>query len=66
MMIYDAFTDRENEWQKESDFETLVRASQIVQDESRLKGAKEFAEKQKKALNNVLSDDFFKKIGIKK
>jgi len=59
-------TDREKEWQKESDFETLMRASVIVADEDRVKGAKEFAAKQKQKLNDVLSSDFLKKIGFKK
>lgn len=58
--------DRENCWQKENDFETLVRANEIVKDENRLKGAKEFAEEHKKNLNDVLSQDYFKKIGFKK
>ena len=59
-------TDRENEWQKESDFETLMRASEIVEDEKRLQGAKDFAAEQKKRLDDVISKDFLKKIGFKK
>lgn len=59
-------TDRENEWQKEYDFETLVKASVIINDEKRLQGARDFAEQQKKALDEVLDKDFLKKIGLKK
>ena len=65
-MIYPLETDREKEWQKESDFETLMCASKIVADEKRLQGAKDFAAEQKKKLDDVLSDDFLKKIGFKK
>lgn len=59
-------TDREKEWQKESDFETLMRASVIVADKDRLQGAKDFAKEQKQKLDDVLSNDFLKKIGFKK
>lgn len=59
-------TDREKEWQKESDFEALMRASTIVADKDRLQGAKDFATAQKKKLDDVLSADFLKKIGFKK
>lgn len=65
-MILNALTDREKEWQKESDFETLMRASEIVADKERLQGAKDFAKEQKQKLDDVLSDDFLKKIGFKK
>ena len=59
-------TDREKEWQKESDFETLMRASVIVADKDRLQGAKDFAAEQKQKLDDVLTSDFLKKIGFKK
>jgi hypothetical protein len=65
-MIFPVETDREKEWQKERDFETLMRASVIVADKERLQGAKDFASEQKKKLDDVLSDDFLKKIGFKK
>lgn len=66
MLNLGATTDREEEWQKESDFETLMRASEIVVDKDRLQGAKDFAALQKKKLDDVLSADFLKKIGFKK
>lgn len=66
MIIPQEPSERENEWQKESDFETLIRASQIVADEKRLQGAKDFAAGQKKKLDDVISSDFLKKIGFKK
>lgn len=65
-MIIPEMSDREKEWQKESDFETLMRASAIVADKERLQGAKDFAETQKQKLDDVLSSDFLKKIGFKK
>lgn len=66
MIIGGDVTDREKEWQKESDFDTLMRASVIVADKDRLQGAKDFAASQKKKLDDVLSSDFLKKIGFKK
>lgn len=66
MLKLGATTDREEEWQKESDFETLMRASEIAVDKDRLQGAKDFATQQKKKLDDVLSADFLKKIGFKK
>lgn len=57
-------SEREKQWQKESDFETLIRASQIIKDEERLKGAKEFAKQQKKSLDEILDSDYFRKIGF--
>lgn len=65
-MILAETTDREKEWQRESDFETLMRASVIVADKERLQGAKDFAKEQKQKLDDVLSNDFLKKIGFKK
>lgn len=65
-MILAETTDREKEWQRESDFETLMRASVIVADKERLQGAKDFAKAQKQKLDDVLSNDFLKKIGFKK
>ena len=65
-MILEETTDREKEWQRESDFETLMRASVIVADKERLQGAKDFAKEQKQKLDDVLSNDFLKKIGFKK
>ena len=65
MMLVET-TDREKEWQRENDFETLMRASVIVADKERLQGAKDFAKEQKQRLDDVLSNDFLKKIGFKK
>ena len=54
----------EDSYEIEQDFRTLIRASEIAEDEKRLKKVQEFAKKQKEALDNVLNTDYLKSIGI--
>lgn len=52
------------EWEISRDFETLIKAGEIVKDEKRLKKVQEFAKKQKEAINKVLDTEYLKSIGI--
>ena len=54
----------DDKWEIESDFETLVRASEISSDKERLKKVQEFAKKQKEAMDKVLDTEYLKSIGI--
>ena len=54
----------DDSWEIESDFETLVRASEISSDKERLKKVQEFAKKQKEAMDKVLDTEYLKSIGI--
>ncbi len=58
-------SEAEEHYRAESDFHTLVRASEITDDEERVKAVKEFAKKQKKNFDKVLDKEYLKKIGIK-
>ena len=46
----------ERDWEIESDWNTLVRAQEIIADKPRHKRALEYGKKEKKRINNVLGD----------
>ena len=56
--------EADDRWEIETDFETLVRASEISSDKKRLKKVQEFAKKQKEAMDKVLDTEYLKSIGI--
>ncbi len=64
--MFPELTDREKEYQQECDFNTLIRAAEIVDSKERFEGAKEYAQRQKKNLDAILSKDYLKKIGVAK
>ena len=57
-------TEADDIWETETDFDTLVRASEISGDKERLKKVQEFAKKQKEAMDKVLDTEYLKSIGI--
>lgn len=66
-MYYGEVVMSENEkfYRAESDFDTLVRAGEVLEDKERLEAVQEHAKKAKESFNKVLSKDYLKKIGIK-
>lgn len=52
----------ENEWEIRSDAETLIRAKAIMEDEKRLGKVKDFFKKQKEAIEDLSSDEFYEKL----
>lgn len=57
--------NQRDEWQIQSDCETLMRAMEIVEDEERLEAAQEYFKKQKERLEELSKSDFMKKIGFR-
>lgn len=52
----------ENEWEIRSDAETLMRAKAIMEDEKRLGKVKDYFKKQKEAIEDLSSDEFYEKL----
>lgn len=64
MLAVEVGTKRDD-WQIQSDCETLMRAQEIVSDEKRLEDAQEYFKKQKEKLDELSNTDFLKKIGFR-
>lgn len=52
----------DNEWEIRNDAETLVRAKAIIEDDKRLGKVKDYFKKQKEAIDDLSSDDFYEKL----
>lgn len=52
----------ENEWEIRNDAETLMRAKAIMEDEKRLGKVKDYFKKQKEAIEDLSSDEFYEKL----
>jgi len=52
----------DNEWEIRNDAETLVRAKAIMEDDKRLGKVKDYFKKQKEAIDDLSSDDFYEKL----
>ena len=56
----------EKKWQIEDDLRTLKRALEIVRDEKRMEAVRKLAKEQRKDLEAIEDEEYFKQIGLTK
>ena len=61
-----AMDAEEKKWRIESDLQKLKEALEIVRDEKRMAAVRKLAKEQRKDLEAIEDEDYFKQIGLSK